>query len=60
MQSVAHGLNGGAAQLAAAFHQLRLVDREDLRNVYHAFLGKVGLASLQKHIAGRLLTRVAP
>ena len=47
------------AQLADTFDKFRLIDREDLRYVYHAFVRKVGLASLQKHIAGRLLTRAA-
>jgi hypothetical protein len=52
MQSVAHGAGRRAAELANAFHKLRLVDREDLGHVHHACLRKVGFALLQTTLPG--------
>src|SRR5579872_5518118 len=52
MQSVPHCLCRGGAQLAGAFDQFGLIDREDLGHVYYAGLGEVCFTLLQKHVAG--------
>src|SRR6185436_7943957 len=49
--SHAYGSSRRSGYLADAFLEVSLVDGEDLGDVYHACLRKVGFALFQKHFA---------